>query len=142
MSHFATITKTQERYAPKAGLVWSYKCHTCGSEDQSSSYDIAYQIAVEDHDGEQVIVGDGKGIRAATTNPSFPLTIEVASTLLGRTLAYLPGNYEAGLVRDWNDPTGDGYLVKVVGIDNAGWTLDGYVVPRLASGNIFLTEVK
>jgi hypothetical protein len=29
----------------------------------------------------------------------------------------------------------------IEGEDNAGWTLDGYVIPRLASGLIFAKEV-
>lgn len=38
--------------------------------------------------------------------------------------AYLPGNYTAREVT----------LIVIEGEDNAGWTLDGYVIPRLASG--------
>jgi hypothetical protein len=41
---------------------------------------------------------------------------------------YLPANYY--LAQD----TPDGYLVA--GSDNAGWTMDGYVLPRLLSGLI------
>jgi hypothetical protein len=32
--------------------------------------------------------------------------------------------------------------VMVVGNDNAGWTLDGYVIPRLGSALIYTEEVK
>lgn len=40
---------------------------------------------------------------------------------------YLPSNYWAfTYVND----------VIIVGFDSAGWTLEGYVIPRLASGNI------
>ncbi len=38
---------------------------------------------------------------------------------------YLPSNYSA-------EATGDD--VWITGTDNRGWTLDGYVIPRLASG--------
>ena len=33
------------------------------------------------------------------------------------------------------------HSLYMVGSDVAGWTLDGYVLPRLASGSIFATEV-
>ena len=46
---------------------------------------------------------------------------------------YLPSNYD--LTR-----TGFGHLL-VYGFDVAGWTLDDYVIPRLASGLYFAKEV-
>jgi len=51
--------------------------------------------------------------------------------------AYLPDNYKIGYVMR------EGYLnqrILIVGEDKAGWTLDGYVIPRLASGLIFAYE--
>lgn len=45
---------------------------------------------------------------------------------------YLPANYEVEVK--------DGH-VYIVGHDHCGWTLDGYVIPRLASGLIFAQEV-
>jgi hypothetical protein len=56
----------------------------------------------------------------------------------GRVLsAYLPANYS--LVRFAVD---DGREVALIsGQDRAGWTLDGYVLPRLASGLYFGREV-
>lgn len=47
--------------------------------------------------------------------------------------AYLPANYQVIAVRD--------HEIIIQGRDNAGWTLDGYVIPRLASGLIGATEV-
>jgi hypothetical protein len=47
--------------------------------------------------------------------------------------AYLPDNYEAVEYPDG---------IVVFGRDVAGWTLDGYVIPRLASGLIFADEVE
>lgn len=44
---------------------------------------------------------------------------------------YLPGNYKAVEFSD---------AIVIVGADNAGWTLDGYVLPRLASGLHFAQE--
>ena len=49
-----------------------------------------------------------------------------------RVSAYLPSNYTA-------KASNDGVLIT--GTDNAGWTLDGYVIPRLASGLIFAEEI-
>lgn len=54
---------------------------------------------------------------------------------------YLPENYSVqGYVRN---PAGfsEGTYVLVSGVDVAGWTLDGYVIPRLRSGNIGAREI-
>lgn len=48
-------------------------------------------------------------------------------------VAYMPENYE---VIYWFDKG-----VIITGIDNAGWTLDGYVIPRLSSGNMGCREL-
>lgn len=45
---------------------------------------------------------------------------------------YLPSNYEAD---------SDGGSIFIHGEDYAGWTLDGYVIPRLASGLWFAKEI-
>jgi hypothetical protein len=45
---------------------------------------------------------------------------------------YMPSNYFAEV---------DGDTVVIHGYDNAGWTLDGYVIPRLASGLYRAEEV-
>jgi len=45
---------------------------------------------------------------------------------------YLPSNYEAD---------SDGGNVWIHGVDRLGWTLDDYVLPRLASGLHFAKEV-
>lgn len=52
-------------------------------------------------------------------------------TTLATVRALLPSNYTA---------IADGDAVVVTGIDVAGWTLDGYVLPRLASALIAATE--
>ncbi len=64
----------------------------------------------------------------------------IASTSPGIE-AYLPSNYRVvGTCPDPNDDNGrDGTVIE--GTDNAGWTLDGYVLPRLASGLYFGREV-
>jgi len=57
--------------------------------------------------------------------------------------AYLPGNYR--VVHEAKDVHLGGSRDKpffvIEGEDNAGWTLDGYVIPRYASGLIWAEEV-
>ncbi len=48
-----------------------------------------------------------------------------------RVAAYLPANYEVD--RAWVSGSGD-VIVTVEGSDSLGWTAEGYVIPRLASG--------
>lgn len=52
--------------------------------------------------------------------------------------AYLPQNYNI-IGGDLGEPGKPVYLIA--GTDVAGWTLDGYVIPRLASGTIFAIEI-
>jgi hypothetical protein len=47
--------------------------------------------------------------------------------------AYLPRNYS--ILAELPD------RIFITGTDNAGWTLDGYVIPRLASGLIHAREI-
>jgi hypothetical protein len=62
--------------------------------------------------------------------------------------AYLPDNYrvvhegEAEERKDpaWKRPTKRPVFV-IEGEDRFGWTLDGYVIPRYASGLIFAEEI-
>jgi hypothetical protein len=55
--------------------------------------------------------------------------------------AYLPGNYKAvGTVVGFDEFGTDGILIE--GKDDAGWTLDEYVLPRLASGLHFGRELE
>lgn len=51
---------------------------------------------------------------------------------------YLPRGYRVDGQRESHD---DGHpVVFISGVDDAGWTLDGYVLPRLASGMIWAHE--
>lgn len=53
--------------------------------------------------------------------------------------AYLPNNYMV------TDRTTDEYgrvAFIIIGEDDAGWTLDDYVIPRLASGLMWCKEIK
>lgn len=58
-----------------------------------------------------------------------------ADATLEGVKAYLPSNYTAHLEGDLMWP-----IIVIEGHDDAGWTLDGYVIPRLASGLIFAKE--
>lgn len=64
--------------------------------------------------------------RKAIVHNGFDVIIE-------RVHAYLPSNYG---VRKLDDGR-----LEIYGHDVAGWTLDEYVIPRLASGLIFAEEV-
>jgi len=55
--------------------------------------------------------------------------------------AYLPDNY---VLMAWNPLGDDGLKTEYLigGVDNAGWTLDEYVVPRFASGSIPARQIE
>jgi hypothetical protein len=53
---------------------------------------------------------------------------------------YMPGNYSVLHIEDHPDKPGWRQAV-IGGHDNAGWTLDSYVLPRLASGGMHGTEI-
>lgn len=67
------------------------------------------------------------------------MTVRVAIAHTGKALTdvaqYLPNNYQV-LGR-----TLDNQRTIIVGVDDHGWTLEGYVIPRLASGMIHCEEV-
>jgi hypothetical protein len=56
--------------------------------------------------------------------------------------AYMPANYAVLHVEPAGDPLRPHWRHAVIGgRDSAGWTLDGYVLPRLASGMYFGQEI-
>lgn len=55
--------------------------------------------------------------------------------------AYLPDNYQV-LTCHEADPEGRTKNVVICGEDSSGWTLDGYVIPRLASGSMGCREYR
>lgn len=62
---------------------------------------------------------------------------------LDRVQRYLPSNYQAAekvVLDPYNAEVPLSKQIVIFGYDNAGWTLDNYVIPRLASGMIFATE--
>lgn len=54
---------------------------------------------------------------------------------LSKVTAHLPDNYCA-----WLDTARD--VIVIEGYDDGGWTLDGYVLPRLGSSLIIAQEVQ
>lgn len=62
---------------------------------------------------------------------------EIRSTGIGgdvyRVEAFLPLNYSARAL--------NADVVEITGRDAAGHTLDGYVIPRLASGGMYADEI-
>lgn len=58
----------------------------------------------------------------------------VATTRVEVVARYLPANYRVTGV--------DGEWTYIAGHDDAGWTLDDYVIPRLASGLYFAEEIR
>ena len=64
----------------------------------------------------------------------------VRPSQLNTVKSYLPHNYEA-----YYEPCVDASVepyILIEGYDRAGWTLDGYVIPRLGSGLIFAKEIE
>ena len=69
-----------------------------------------------------------------TNNTNPPLrTATVRGGSVESVAAYLPRSYEVVAERDG--------VVLIAGRDNSGWTMDAYVIPRLASGLLWATEV-
>ena len=61
------------------------------------------------------------------------MRLAISSGALKTIQDYLPSNYKAVVCGD---------TVLIYGRDDHGWTMDGYVIPRLASGLIIATEIK
>ena len=53
--------------------------------------------------------------------------------------ASLPANWE--VIGVFHPDPDEKPLVLIGGTDEAGWTLHGYVIPRLASGLLYATEL-
>jgi hypothetical protein len=71
-------------------------------------------------------------------NPTRKAVVAGSRDSLETVQRYLPQNYEAHIVHH----LGDDPVILIHGRDNAGWTLDEYVIPRLASGLIFAKEIE
>ena len=69
--------------------------------------------------------------RRATVSPGHHVTLESIRS-------YLPHNFNACEATC----STHGSILLIEGYDRAGWTLDGYVIPRLGSGLIFAKEIE
>ncbi len=73
--------------------------------------------------------------------PKFRIAIVKNEWNRDRVVPYLPESYD---VQRFTLALPDGEVVErlfIIGMDVAGWTLDEYVIPRLASGLIFVEEI-
>jgi hypothetical protein len=66
---------------------------------------------------------------------------EDLSNEVQRVQAYLPRGWIATLVTKSLEDEGFKRVIAITGHERMGWTLDDYVLPRLASGNIFAKVV-
>ena len=75
----------------------------------------------------------GAGIDPLALRPVRTARIErlAPGTTIASVQALLPVNYRA---------SADGDAIVIAGADRAGWTLEGYVIPRLASSLIAARE--
>lgn len=90
--------------------------------------------------GVEVYIDDlVKAVRGLSARPHRYALVTVDVGKVEQLKAYMPANYEV-LGRT---PIGGTNTVSVLigGRDIAGWTLDGYVIPRLASGMYYAVEI-
>lgn len=74
------------------------------------------------------------------SQPRYAIVI-TKSTSVEQIERYLPGNYVVAASEEIVDQETGFPAVVIGGYDSAGWTLDDYVLPRLASGLIFGREI-
>ena len=67
-----------------------------------------------------------------TTTPQRIAICRDQAAFISSIERYMPGNYTA---------TAIGPDVLIAGVDVSGWTLEDYVIPRLASGLYFAEEL-
>ena len=77
--------------------------------------------------------GENRFARVTSERKDFGLDeVPVGRSLLDTVKRYLPNNYSAA------EMVGE---ILIIGEDDAGWTLDGYVLPRLRSAVIAAVEI-
>ncbi len=93
-------------------------------------------------DGWEIVLKDEFGDTASVIFEPDQRPVREAIVLgennIERIAAFLPSDYSVEVRPELHD---EGDKIVIFGHDNAGWTLDGYVIPRLASGMIFAQEV-
>ena len=114
MSTHPAVPSTSYRIYDQAGQPTSH-----WREDTTSIFGVC-----RDCDGDIACVGrDAEWYHVES--PSRRFAVVKSNSPLETVKRYLPANYSALDV---------GEQTFIVGHDNAGWTLDDYVIPRLASG--------
>jgi hypothetical protein len=122
-----------------------------GQDRLAAAYELATNMAVSDIEAARSAAAEAAGAEHVDYESAYALnqadeTLALASEFTRRGLmvelqrqtyrdckqvaAYMPANYT---VID----RGAGENALVVGIDRAGWTMAGYIIPRLGSGLIF-----
>jgi hypothetical protein len=137
--HVSTITAT--------GLEDVFKVGNIGPEEQIKRLASMHSVSV----GNIVQLGglfwmvNPEGFKEITDSMPTPAQDHtdpqryaiIDSTNIREVSAYMPSNYKvAGIVK----VGGSKPRILIYGTDNAGWTMDGYVLPRLGSGWIFGEE--
>lgn len=106
---------------------WALPWEGMTERERSWHRNYGFLLTVEDirgSDAPPLFIVDGEVVgemRRATVKGGLNVTLELVQD-------YLPSNYQAV-----EGPDG----IVIEGADNAGWTLEEYVIPRLASGLIF-----
>jgi hypothetical protein len=108
------------------------KCNACGHEFNRGDYLDADKCPKCQSTDLRNTTMD---LKTAAEGQERAARVTSKNTTLAQVQQYLPSNYHAST--DPNDPS----IIWISGRDSAGWTLDGYVIPRLASGLIFAEEV-
>lgn len=79
-----------------------------------------------------------KRVARVVRSAAMDKNAHMAAELKKRVDAYLPHDYHAEI----HVSAGGVCEVYVVGEDYAGWTMEDYVVPRLATGLVFLEVIQ
>jgi hypothetical protein len=82
---------------------------------------------------KEEILMNGFGGNKQDDRPKRRAIVTTPDTDLARVRAFLPYNYSA-----FEHPCG---TICITGYDHAGWTLEDYIAPRLATGLIFIREL-
>ena len=72
------------------------------------------------------------------SDTKYAIVTPRARNTVGIISNYMPGNYQAIQLQDVNGEDGD---ILIYGEDFQGWTMQDYVLPRLASGLIAAREL-
>lgn len=89
-------------------------------------------LILEDLGNEEDLVELANDILRDSGAQTQPERVAFTDASVSEVDPYLPGNYSCEVSVDRG--------TRIYGYDRAGWTMDAYVIPRLASGCIFAKE--